>query len=292
MSSNDVTLHYITSPDETALEPFLELLNRSFPDGSELLRAQLIHNAIEFEGKFELIYATLNDQIIGMNGFLFHDAIADDRQAKIVQSVSSATSPEARGRGVFSRLINTAIEKYREEAKAIIGFPNSNSEPIFVKKLGFQRHDRIRYYLPNIIAMRTLLGACTHDVLYKKNATIDAAPLTRWKGKRYHCSLIGDESLWGVKKVKQVGRFRIPFVDVGGFSLSENLASTNDVLKFARANPHGFLRFVVSEYDQLNINKLWRRPPSKHTEPLIIRPLNNDFGRLFLSIPRGCHDTF
>ncbi len=80
-------------------------------------------------------------RILGLNGFMSAPFVVDGRKTIGFQSMDTIVSPQARGQGVFSRLLNVFYE--RADASLIYGFPNANSSPAFFGKLGWTRFDQV-----------------------------------------------------------------------------------------------------------------------------------------------------
>jgi hypothetical protein len=64
------------------------------------------------------------------------------------QSVDTMTHPKHRGKGLFPQLAQLTYKKMAEAGISFVwGFPNQNSEPVFLEKLGWHYNDRMTGYL-------------------------------------------------------------------------------------------------------------------------------------------------
>jgi hypothetical protein len=90
--------------------------------------------------------AYLNDELAALNVFIAHEILYNNENLTCYQSCWSATSIHHRKKGLFSLLINNA--KNRLDGAFIFGFPNNNSAPIFLNKLGFRKIDLAKINIP------------------------------------------------------------------------------------------------------------------------------------------------
>lgn len=118
-------------------EETLKLFNRVFglTTSMELWKEKHFENPVGnsiFFGAFD------NDKLIAMNAFMPMQYVYKNELYNVVESCESAVSPNYRNRGIFSKII-----KYAETWLSsnnydfIIGFPNINSYPVFMK-LGWE----------------------------------------------------------------------------------------------------------------------------------------------------------
>ena len=95
------------------------------------------------------VYAAYeNNELLAFNFFLAHRAIIGGASKLVFQSCHSGTGTSARGRGLFSKIINHAKVELALEGDYIVGFPNDKSQPIFVNRLGFKVVPLTRVYAP------------------------------------------------------------------------------------------------------------------------------------------------
>jgi GNAT superfamily N-acetyltransferase len=81
------------------------------------------------------------DRILGLNGFMAATMRLEGERALGYQSMDTIVSPEARGQGVFGKLIKTFYEQ--ADGALLYGFPNANSAPAFFGKLGWTRFSAV-----------------------------------------------------------------------------------------------------------------------------------------------------
>jgi hypothetical protein len=74
-------------------------------------------------------------RILGLNGFMSGAFKVGGERERGFQSMDTIVSPEARGQGVFGKLLNCFYD--RSEGALLYGFPNLNSSPAFFGKLGW-----------------------------------------------------------------------------------------------------------------------------------------------------------
>lgn len=79
--------------------------------------------------------ATKDGRIVGINAFMANMFQVDGFLRLGYQSMDTVVSPDVRGQGVFSRLVETFYDQC--DAALVYGFPNSNSAPGFFGKLGW-----------------------------------------------------------------------------------------------------------------------------------------------------------
>lgn len=79
--------------------------------------------------------ARLGGRIIGLNGFMAGRFRLGGGEVQGYQSMDTIVTPEARGKGVFGKLLNTFYAK--TDGALLYGFPNVNSSPAFFGKLGW-----------------------------------------------------------------------------------------------------------------------------------------------------------
>lgn len=78
--------------------------------------------------------ATLDDRIIGLRIWLRWEFEAGARRWTAVRAVDTATHPDARGRGVFTRLTMHGVEQLRDEGvDFVFNTPNEKSRPGYLK---------------------------------------------------------------------------------------------------------------------------------------------------------------
>lgn len=126
---------------EYELLPFSEELRNAY---LELLPEQELEVARgKLEWKFRnmpagtglVAVARSGGRILGLNGFMAGPFKLGGGQVRGYQSMDTIVSPEARGQGVFGKLINSFYQN--TDGALLYGFPNLNSSPAFFGKLGW-----------------------------------------------------------------------------------------------------------------------------------------------------------
>ena len=116
--------------------------------GIEKLRLNTYTN----KGKTLYLGVFKNNELAGFNGFIAHEFYYQNKLIDAYQSCWSATHPEHRGKGIFYRIVNEAKQNLKERNGGFIfGFPNANSHPIFIKKLGFYEIPLQKIRVPTFI---------------------------------------------------------------------------------------------------------------------------------------------
>jgi len=128
------------STDSDALDKAADLFCTCFPKASQFTRAFL-----------EWQYAANPDgSVIGMDAFAGDTLAAtyvclpaairlEGKPVKAMLSLNTATHPDHRGKGLFTKLANLTYDQAATAGvKAVFGVANQNSFPGFVTRLGFQ----------------------------------------------------------------------------------------------------------------------------------------------------------
>ncbi len=135
MSDFDFRRIGLNSP---AFAQVVELMTVAF--GMPMNRAALAGSLGALEGLEPLIVGAYDgEKLIATNSFIRHPVIlASGQRSLAYQSCHSATDPAYQGQGLFRQVIHYGLEQARlDGAACMIGYPNENSRPIFVKKMGF-----------------------------------------------------------------------------------------------------------------------------------------------------------
>ena len=81
------------------------------------------------------------DRVIGLSGYISAQfRLGGDTSGIGLQAIDSVVAPEARGKGLFTRLAQAMSEFAQREADLVWGFPNANAAPAWFGKLGWARH--------------------------------------------------------------------------------------------------------------------------------------------------------
>jgi hypothetical protein len=102
------------------------------------------------QGKANLLLAIdkeTNSTLAGHYAIMAYQVRAFNNIYSISQSVDTFTSEDFRNQGIFVELANITYEEAKNSnVLGVFGFPNSNSYPGFVKKLGFQDPFSLQFY--------------------------------------------------------------------------------------------------------------------------------------------------
>lgn len=102
-------------------------------------------------------------KLVGVVGFAPQRIHLRGQELMVAELSSAKTSPEYRGRGIFTRLIRFLISSATERSYELVyGLPNATAHPIYLSKLGFSelfscvrytRPVRLQDMLPSVPAM-------------------------------------------------------------------------------------------------------------------------------------------
>lgn len=84
-------------------------------------------------GPSVLLVAEASDRIIGLRAFMRWEFQVEDRTVRAVRAVDTATHPDYRGRGLFTRLTMEALETLRADTDLVFNTPNAKSGPGYLK---------------------------------------------------------------------------------------------------------------------------------------------------------------
>lgn len=78
------------------------------------------------------------DKMVAHQSFVPEQMLVDGRVVKCLRSMAVVTHPDYRGKGLFSKLTNCAVEEAeRQGYEFIYAITNENSYPVFIKHCGF-----------------------------------------------------------------------------------------------------------------------------------------------------------
>lgn len=143
---------------ETVRDAYLQLLAQQQREVSlGKLEWKFLHNP---KGLGMIASATNNGKVVGINAFMANMFQVDGDVRLGYQSMDTIVSPDVRGQGVFSKLVETFYDQC--DAALVYGFPNSNSASGFFGKLGWKnfgavpmliRPLRTGYFLKRIVGI-------------------------------------------------------------------------------------------------------------------------------------------
>lgn len=137
-----VTTRAYRNADEAEV---LDLLSMSLGPGPagrrspEFFRWKHLENPF---GQSLLLLAESAGRIVGLRAFMRWRFRVDGRSVRAVRAVDTATHPDHRGAGIFSRLTEGALRELRGEAELVFNTPNDKSLPGYLK-MGWRPVGRI-----------------------------------------------------------------------------------------------------------------------------------------------------
>jgi GNAT superfamily N-acetyltransferase len=123
----------------------LELLSMSLGPGPVGRRAPEFFRWKHLENPFGpslLLLAESAGRIVGLRAFMRWGFRVGDRSVRAVRAVDTATHPDHRGTGIFSRLTEQALQEVRGGAELVFNTPNDQSRPGYLK-MGWRTVGRI-----------------------------------------------------------------------------------------------------------------------------------------------------
>lgn len=240
-------------------------------------------NTSTSKGKSLYIGAFKDNELAGFNAFIQHDLYLNNVLIEAYQSCWSATHPQHRGKGIFYSIINEAkVLLKKREAGFIFGFPNANSHPIFIKKLGFKEVPLVKVQAPVIgfsIAFNFLLKRISATQNFNYSACILCSEPQQIELKRQE---FGNDikvfssynnSLWGKKRVKHVKGFKLNYFSVGGLIVNKPHLLYHVFHEMLRTEKVHYVEIIgASSNSYFNFFKNVKAAPL--TEPLIVFDLN------------------
>jgi GNAT superfamily N-acetyltransferase len=271
------------------------LINRSFPENPPIDEARVLLNTGVSEPEPSIyVAAKAGDEIIGFNAFIAHRLWLNGSSLVAFQSCWTATSSEHRGKGIFQQLINAGREIARSRgAGFLFGFPNRNSEPIFVRKLGFRECRSLKWQMPLLpLANRRWLN---FDATLNTASSFlqDDRTLIDLKRRTHGAALLeiraGGSMIWGLRRRARRFGAPLPIFEIGGMELEgvHDLAPLfNRLRSQARCVAAQFLAVEGTHYAPLF-------PGMKAVEPpFIVDDLNMTTEGLDFSFFSGIRDYY
>lgn len=168
-------------------------------------------------------------KMIGCNAFIANDFSFENNLTVCYQSCWSATHPEHQGKRAFFKIQEEAKKILKERgASLIFGLPNSNSRPIFVKKLNFSEKDSLLLRIPNIFFLRNfwIRNKYTKKI-NNKNALISNERQIIELKKNLNSEIIeirrGSSLAWGKIQNKVKYGIRWNIFSVGGMDIKSSV---------------------------------------------------------------------
>ncbi|HEB52541.1 MAG TPA: GNAT family N-acetyltransferase [bacterium] len=127
-----------TTPE--ALASYADLLQTCFPGAAKFTRDYLDWQyAQNPDGKVVGYDAWAGEQLAGHYVTIPATAHVGGENVRVLLSLNTATHPDHRGKGLFTKLADATYQAGAEQGfDAVYGVANANSTPGFLKKLGFQ----------------------------------------------------------------------------------------------------------------------------------------------------------
>lgn len=240
-----------------------------------------------------------NNELLAFNFFLAHRAIIGGVSRLVFQSCHSGTGTSARGRGLFSKIINHAKVELAPYGDYIVGFPNDKSQPIFVNKLGFKVIPLTRIYAPCTPASLSVLlfdvSAYERARADQSLVRIDQYAAADWKHAEHPGGIIKFEYatnlIWGRPFERTALGRKLILFDAGGCELNKPLLLKETLESLRRKHGVGAVRFVCSSDSLLGQAWRWQFGGDK-TEPLIWFPLNDGLGAPKFDVHTGLKDVY
>ncbi|MFN6933554.1 MAG: GNAT family N-acetyltransferase [Tsuneonella sp.] len=236
---------------------------------------EAIRRTTATEGPHEAAYfaAYDGDALMGFNAFIAHELVGDAKSLLAYQSCWTATNPAHRGKKVFQNIILEAHRVLASEGAAyVIGWPNANSEPIFVHKLGYRRENSVKRNIFGPTADRAFrfppkrssgLRPIDEQLIEIKRRT--------YGDQLYVCDQ-GDDLMWGVVKSRATRLGALPYFALGGLRWSGGSSPYQLAKAMKRRLPFvAFWQLISEERNSLN-EAIGGFAPSA-TNPLIWFPL-------------------
>ncbi len=153
----------------------LELLSTSLGPGPVGRRSPEFFRWKHLENPFGtsfLLLAESAGRIVGLRAFMRWRFGVGDRSVRAVRAVDTATHPDHRGSGIFSRLTEQALHELRGGTELVFNTPNGKSMPGYLK-MGWRTVGRF----PVAIRIRRPLPVIRHA--RRMRSSVDAPPPAR-----------------------------------------------------------------------------------------------------------------
>ena len=276
----------------------IEIAQQCF--GKDFVEKELLHKTWCNSPPNSRVFAAYeNNELLAFNFFLAHRAIIGGVSRLVFQSCHSSTGASARGRGLFSKIINHAKIELALDGDYIVGFPNHKSQPIFVNKLGFKVIPLTRIYAPCTSASLSMLmfnvDAYNRARADQSLVRIDQYALADWKQAEHPDGIIRFEFeknlIWGRCCERIVLGRTLTLFDAGGCDLSKPFLLKETLMRLRHMYGVDAVRFVCTN-DSL-LGQAWRwKLDGDNTEPLIWFPLKEGEGIPKFDVHSGLKDVY
>ena len=227
MQKTDFKIKEIDLSNSTLRNNAEELIHKTFGQPTNNLKLNTftessIGNKTIYIGSFD------NEKLIGFNAFISHDFILNGEIKRCFQSCWSASDANYRGKKVWVNIINFAKEYLKEKGGSFIfGFPNHNSHPIFIHKLGFNELEMIKTFVPSIQFLNYFYfksnkyNLNTFNTYLQNDHQILQLKKTEKKEKIIELNL-DNNLIWGIIRQKNIAGIKLPYLDVGGMVINRS----------------------------------------------------------------------
>jgi GNAT superfamily N-acetyltransferase len=243
--------------------------------------------------------AYLEGELAAINFFIGHEFLIQEKTIFAHQSCWSATHPNHRKKGLFTQLINAAKDNLKQKNSSFIfGFPNQNSESIFIHKLGFRSIPLKKLNIPT-----KLFPMVVYNIYTKKNLFLDVdnyikpieSEIIELKksefGEQIKIHATYNNIIWGKITFKDSPLGKVSFFNIGGIQINKPNLLRLAYESLVNSEKVDFIQIVASKTSSIwkifKFGKIARK-----TEPLIIYDLNLDTTNLNFNISTGIKDVF
>lgn len=277
-------------------EQVTALVNASFPEAEDIDSDRIVRNTTTTGGQPTFYLAAVIDgEIIGFNAFISHNFMLDGEVVTGYQSCWTATSSAHRGKKIFQNLINAGRETVKANGGAFIfGFPNANSRPLFVNKLGFREEPSFKWQMP-------LVPFARHAWLKRPCAVVrngallqDEDQLIALKRLEHGDGLVdirsGESRLWGIRRKAKAAGIPVPIFEIGGIDIrsGEELPA---LIRKLRRRAAGAVTAQFVTVASSGYNDCFRRMKTI-LPPLIVDDIGIDSRGLKFNLFSGVRDYF
>jgi hypothetical protein len=243
--------------------------------------------------------AYFNDELVALNILISHELLYNNETVIAYQSTWGATSEKHRKKGLLSMLITKAKEML--DGAFIFGFPNGNSGPIFLNKLGFRKIELSKLNIPVKffpgLFFKYYLKSVPSDYQFNvKDCFIPIeSELIDLKTQEYQdeIKVFGSYNniVWGKIKKTQTRIGNLTFFCIGGIQVNKPHLLPLVFKEIVRKEDIDIIQIVSSSNSSLwDLFKTKKTAPN--TEPLIVYDLNiNTTGSKF-NFTTGIKDVF
>lgn len=258
----------------------------------ECLEAIRLTTETDGAAKSAYFAAIEGENVIGFNAFIAHELVFHDEPLLAFQSCWTATSSAHRGKRVFQNIILRAHDALAEEgASFMIGWPNLNSEPLFVHKLKYHREGSVKRNIPGPLA-EWFIGEAAMSTrgISQNDEQLIALKVRKYGDKlfivREDCGV-----LWGVLTLKATKFGRLPYFSLGGVHWDRPCTARSLVRAMRKKLPPVAYWQIVSEARNSLNPALGKFFPSS-TNPLIWYPLKSSAPNAPFDFFAGMRDVY